>query len=164
MEQWNHGALRRSLCCQSGANGGRWRADHCGFLYNGVVGLLQVAVEDVTEHTGRVLVQIPSSLGHTVVFTPDGNVDALFLRKNNGNSSTIVEQICLGELGWSRALHGDLLTSRASVMMQPMTAQIRRVPSMSSLRREDLSWSMGTNQAPIAGVAVLSRFNCLERK
>lgn len=54
-----------------------------------------------------------------------------------------------------------LLTSRASVMMQPMTAHTRSVPSMSSLRREDLSWSMGTNQAPMAGVAVLSRFNCL---
>lgn len=53
------------------------------------------------------------------------------------------------------------LTSRASVMMQPITAQTRSVPSMSNLRREDLSWSMGTNQAPMAGVAVLSRFNCL---
>lgn len=54
-----------------------------------------------------------------------------------------------------------LLTSRASVMMQPITAHTRSVPSISSLRREDLSWSMGTNQAPMAGVAVLSRFNCL---
>lgn len=85
-----------------------------------------------------------------------------------------VEQICLFFLTINAkgslcaimclTLHVDLLTSRASVMMQPMTAQIRRVPSMSSLRREDLSWSMGTNQAPIAGVAVLSKFNCLERK
>ena len=54
-----------------------------------------------------------------------------------------------------------LLTSRASVMMQPITAHTRSVPSMSSLRSEDFSWSMGTNQAPMAGVAVLSRFNCL---
>lgn len=53
-------------------------------------------------------------------------------------------------------------TSRASVMMQPMTAQTRSVPSMSSFRKEDLSWSMGTNQAPMAGVAVLSRFSCLQ--
>lgn len=31
--------------------------------------------------------EIPSSLGHPVVFTPDWNVDALFLRKNNeGNT------------------------------------------------------------------------------
>lgn len=67
--------------------GKRGCTDHCCLFYNGVVGLLQVAVEDVTEHTGRILMQIPSSLGHTVVFTPDGNVDALFLRKNNGNSS-----------------------------------------------------------------------------
>lgn len=43
-------------------------------------------MEDVAEHTGGILMQIASSLGHTVVFTPDGNVDALFLRKNNGNS------------------------------------------------------------------------------
>lgn len=62
------------------------------------------------------------------------------------------------------AVHVNQLTSRASVMMQPMTAQTLRVPSMSSLRREDLSWSMGTNQAPMAGVAVLSRFNCLRRE
>lgn len=55
----------------------------------------------------------------------------------------------------------DAPTSRASVMMQPMTAQTRRVPSMSSLRREDLSWSMGTSHAPMAGVAVLSRLSCL---
>lgn len=47
-------------------------------------------------------------------------------------------------------------------MMQPITAQTRSVPSMSSLRRDDLSWSMGTNQAPMAGVAVLSRFSCLQ--
>lgn len=49
-------------------------------------------------------------------------------------------------------------------MMQPMTAQTRSVPSMSSLRREDLSWSMGTSQAPMAGVAVLSRFSCLQKR
>lgn len=44
-------------------------------------------MENVAKHTGRVLMQIPRSLGHTVVFAPDGNVDALFLRKNNRNSS-----------------------------------------------------------------------------
>ena len=53
------------------------------------------------------------------------------------------------------------LTSSASVMMHPMTAHTRRVPSMSHLRMEDFSWSMGTNQAPMAGVAVLSRLSCL---
>lgn len=62
---------------------GRWSTHHGCLFYNRVVGLLQVAVENVTEHTGRILMQIPSSLGHPVVFTPDWNVDALFLRKNN---------------------------------------------------------------------------------
>lgn len=68
--------------------------------------------------------------------------------EDTGYSSSVI--MCLGQQ-----------TSRASVMMQPITAHTRSVPSMSSLRREDLSWSMGTNQAPMAGVAVLSRFNCL---
>ena len=49
-------------------------------------------------------------------------------------------------------------------MMQPSTAQMRRVPSVSSLRREDFSWSMGTSHAPMAGVAVLRRFSCLLRR
>lgn len=118
--------------------------------------------------------QIPSSLCHPVVFTPDWNVNALFLRKNN--EENILRECLSKKLLFvfiavdakhsscaimCLVLHVDQLTSRASVMMQPMTAQILRVPSMSSLRREDLSWSIGTNQAPIAGVAVLSKFNCL---
>lgn len=153
---------------------GRWCTDHGCLFYNRVVGLLQVAVENVTKHTGRILMQIPSSLGHPVVFTPDWNVDALFLRKNNeGDTSRecLSKKLFLVFVAVNSkhsscafmclALHVDQLTSRASVMMQPITAQILRVPSMSSLRREDLSWSMGTNQAPIAGVAVLSKFNCL---
>lgn len=45
--------------------------------------------------------------------------------------------------------------------MQPITAQIRRVPSVSSLFKDDFTWSIGTSQAPTAGVAVLRRFNCL---
>lgn len=53
--------------------------DHGSLFYDGVVSLLQVAVKDVTEHAGGVLMQVPSSLGHTVVFAPDGDVDALFL-------------------------------------------------------------------------------------
>lgn len=65
----------------------QWRnrlcTDHGCLFYNRVVGLLQVAVENVTKHTGRIFMQIPSSLGHPVVFTSDWNVDALFLRKSN---------------------------------------------------------------------------------
>ena len=38
-------------------------------------------MKDVTEHAGGVFMQVPSSLGHTVVFAPDGDVDALFLLK-----------------------------------------------------------------------------------
>lgn len=58
----------------------RWHpTDHGSLLYDGVVGLLQIAVKDVTEHTGGVLIQVASSFSHTVVFAPDGDVDALFL-------------------------------------------------------------------------------------
>lgn len=71
----------QGVCCE------RWYTDHGCLFYNRVVGLLQIAVENVAKHTGGILMQVPSSLGHTVVFTPDGNVDALFLRKNNGNNS-----------------------------------------------------------------------------
>lgn len=48
--------------------------------------------------------------------------------------------------------------------MHPITAQIRRVPSVSSLFNDDFTWSMGTSQAPTAGVAVLRRFSCLWRR
>lgn len=48
-------------------------------------------------------------------------------------------------------------------MIQPMTAQMRSVASVSSLQRDDFSWSTGTSQAPMAGVAVLRRFSCLPR-
>lgn len=48
--------------------------------------------------------------------------------------------------------------------MHPITAQIRRVPSVSSLFNDDFTWSMGTSQAPTAGVAVLRRFSCLWRQ
>lgn len=40
-------------------------------------------MEDVTKHTGRILMQVATSLGHTVVLAPDGNVDALFLFAND---------------------------------------------------------------------------------
>lgn len=52
-------------------------------------------MENVTKHTGRILMQIPSSLGHPVVFTPDWNVNAFFLRKNN-EGNTIRE--CLSKM------------------------------------------------------------------
>lgn len=52
-------------------------------------------------------------------------------------------------------------TSNASVIMHPITAQILKVPSVSNLFKDDLSWSMGTSHAPTAGVAVLKRFSCL---
>lgn len=48
--------------------------------------------------------------------------------------------------------------------MHPITAQIRSVPSVSSLFNDDFTWSMGTSQAPTAGVAVLRRFSCLWRQ
>lgn len=57
----------------------RQSADHGGLLDDRIVGLLQIAVQDVAEHTGRVLVQVAGSLSHAVVLAPDGNVDALFL-------------------------------------------------------------------------------------
>lgn len=53
------------------------------------------------------------------------------------------------------------LTSRASVMMHPMTAHTRSVVSISNFCRDDFNWSMGTSQAPMAGVAVLKRLSCL---
>ena len=53
--------------------------DHGRLLYHGVVGLLQIAVQDVTKHTGGILMQVASSFRHTVVLAPDGDVDALFL-------------------------------------------------------------------------------------
>lgn len=53
--------------------------DHGSLLNDRVVGLLQIAVQDVTEHTGGVLMQVAGSFSHTVVLAPDGNVDALFL-------------------------------------------------------------------------------------
>lgn len=56
------------------------------------------------------------------------------------------------------------LTSRASVMMQPITAHTRKVASMSSFCSVDFSWSIGTSQAPMAGVAVLNKFNCLQQQ
>lgn len=60
---------------------------------------------------------------------------------------------------------GDFFfTSRASVMMQPITAHTRNVASMSSFCNVDFSWSIGTSQAPMAGVAVLNKFSCLKPK
>lgn len=56
--------------------------NHCSLLYDRVVGLLQVAVQDVTEHAGGVLVQVASSFSHAVVLAPNRDVDALFLLKN----------------------------------------------------------------------------------
>lgn len=56
---------------------------HGGLLYDRVVGLLQVAVKDVTEHTGGILMQVACSFSHTVVLAPNRNVDALFLLGND---------------------------------------------------------------------------------
>lgn len=58
---------------------GELDAYHGSLLDDRVVSLLQVAVEDVTEHAGGILMQVASSFGHTVVLAPDGDVDALFL-------------------------------------------------------------------------------------
>lgn len=52
---------------------------HGGLLYDRVVSLLQITVQDVTQHTGRILMQIASSFGHTVVFASEWNVNAFFL-------------------------------------------------------------------------------------
>lgn len=57
----------------------RARTNHSSFLYDGVVSLLQVAVQDVTKHAGGVLVEVAGSFGHAVVLAPDRDVDALFL-------------------------------------------------------------------------------------
>lgn len=136
--------------------------DHGCLLDDGVVGLLQVAVQDVAQHAGGVLIQVASPLGHPVVLAPYGHVDALLLQGQNRATCLVKVEVLLKMQ--RRLYRQGALTSSASVMMQPMTAQTRSVPSMSSLRREDLSWSMGTSQAPMAGVAVLSRFSCLQKR
>lgn len=83
----------------------RRRTDHGGLLDDGVVGLLQVAVQDVTEHTGGVLVQVAGSFGHTVVLAPDGNVDALFLW---GDKKTLMMRLekmgCSSSRAWVYSL------------------------------------------------------------
>ena len=66
-------------------------AHHGGLLYDGVVGLLQVAVQDVTEHAGGILVQVAGSFSHTVVFAANRDVDALFLWGNNQTHGGKVE-------------------------------------------------------------------------
>ena len=53
--------------------------NHGGLLNDRVVSLLQVAVQDITKHTGGILMQVASSFGHAVVLAPDRDVDALFL-------------------------------------------------------------------------------------
>lgn len=60
---------------------------HGGLLDDRVVGLLQVAVQDVTQHAGRVLMKVAGSFGHSVVLAPDGDVDALFLRDKKRDSN-----------------------------------------------------------------------------
>lgn len=55
--------------------------DHGCLLNDGVVGLLQVAVKDVAQHAGGVLVQVASPLGHPVVLAAYGHVDALLLQR-----------------------------------------------------------------------------------
>lgn len=39
-------------------------------------------MQDVTKHTGRILMQVASSFSNTVVLAPDWNMDALFLLGN----------------------------------------------------------------------------------
>ena len=56
--------------------------DHGGLLDHRVVRLLQVAVQDVAEHGGRVLVEVAGAFGHAVVLAPYRDVDALFLFRN----------------------------------------------------------------------------------
>lgn len=88
--------------------------------------------------------------------------DALFASENIQNSKNYTLPITLS---CSNMLTDFIkFTSRASVIMHPITAQIRRVPSVSSLFNDDFTWSMGTSQAPTAGVAVLRRFSCLWRQ
>lgn len=52
---------------------------HGGLLYDGIVRLLQVSVQDVAQQAGRVLVQVARTLGHTVILAAERDVDALFL-------------------------------------------------------------------------------------
>lgn len=64
-------------------NSYRPRTNHGSLLYDGVVSLLQIAVQDVTKHTGGILMQVACSFSHTVVLAPDRDVDALFLLTHN---------------------------------------------------------------------------------
>ena len=56
--------------------------DHGGLLYHRVVRLLQVAVQDVAQHGGRVLVEVAGAFSHTVVLAPNRDVNAFFLFRN----------------------------------------------------------------------------------